>query len=50
MSIATKRRVVELLLLSSLAPNPIEISSFLVESQMHPFQQPLPYDLHYSET
>jgi len=49
MSIETKRRVAQLLLHSSMTPNPIEIS-FLVEQQMHPFQHPLPFDLHYSET
>jgi predicted nucleotidyltransferase len=49
MSIETKRRVAQLLLHSSMAPNPIEIS-FLVEQQMHPFQHPLPFDLRYSET
>ena len=48
MSIEIKRQVVQLLLHSSMAPNPIEIS-FLVEQQLHPFQHPLPFDLHYSE-
>ena len=49
MSIETKRRVVQLLFYASMAPSPIEIS-FLVEQQVHPFQHPLPFDLHYSET
>src|SRR5260370_41603896 len=48
MSIDTKCRVVQLLLHASMAPSPIEIS-FLVEQQVHPFQHPLPFDLHYSE-
>ena len=49
MTVETKRRVVELLLHSSMAPSPIEIS-FLVEHEIHPFQHPLPFDLHYSES
>ena len=49
MSIETKRRVVQLLLHASMAPSPIEIS-FLVAQQMHPFQHPLPFDLHYGES
>jgi len=49
MSIETKRRVIQLLLHASVAPNPIEIS-FLVEQQLHPFQHPLPFDLHYGES
>jgi len=49
MSIETKRRVVQLLLHSSMTPNPIEIS-FLVEQQLHPFRHPLPFDLHYGES
>jgi len=49
MSIETKRLAVQLLLRSSMAPNPIEIS-FLVEQQMHPFEHPLPFDLHYGES
>lgn len=44
-----KRQIAELLLQSSMAPRPIEIS-FLVEQEMHPFQHPLPFDLHYSES
>lgn len=49
MNIKTKRRVAQLLLHASMAPNPIEIS-FLVEQQLHPFQHPLPFDLHYGES
>ena len=48
MTLEEKRRVVQLLLHSSLTPQPIEIS-FLVESAIHTFQHPLPFDLHYSE-
>jgi streptomycin 3"-adenylyltransferase len=48
MPVEAKRDIISLLLRTSLAPCPIEIS-FLVEQQMHPFQHPLPYDLHYSE-
>jgi predicted nucleotidyltransferase len=48
MSLNTKRRIVEMLLHTSNAPRPIEIS-FLVEVEIHPFQHPLPFDLHYSE-
>ena len=49
MNIETKRLVIHLLLHASMAPSPIEIS-FLVEQQMHPFQHPLPFDLHYGES
>lgn len=49
MNVETKYQVAQLLLHSSMAPNPIEIS-FLVEQQMHPFQHPLPFDLHYGES
>src|SRR5260370_12007309 len=49
MNIKRKRRVIQLLLHASLAPSPIEIS-FLVEQQVHPFQHPLPFDLHYGES
>jgi predicted nucleotidyltransferase len=48
MTLEEKRRVVELLLHTSLAPQPIEIS-FLVEPAIHTSQHPLPFDLHYSE-
>ncbi len=48
MPVEIKRDIVGLLLRSSLAPCPIEIS-FLVEQEMHPFRHPMPFDLHYSE-
>lgn len=48
MPVEIKRDIVELLLRSSLAPRPIEIS-FLVEQEMHPLRHPMPFDLHYSE-
>lgn len=48
LSVEIKQEIIAYLLQNSLAPCPIEIS-FLVESAMHPFQHPLPYDLHYSE-
>ena len=48
MMLEEKRRAVQLLLHSSLTPQPIEIS-FLVESAINTFQHPLPFDLHYSE-
>lgn len=44
----TKRQVAELLLRSSKAPRPIEIS-FVVENDLHALQHPMPLDLHYSE-
>lgn len=49
LSVEVKRDLVQLLLRSSLAPQRIEIS-FLAEPDMRPFQHPLPYDLHYSES
>lgn len=49
MSLNTKRRFIEMLLSISNAPRPIEIH-FLVEKEIHPFQHPLPFDLHYSES
>lgn len=49
MTIETKRRIIELLLHMSMSPCPIEIS-LLIEQQIRPFRQPLPYDLHYSES
>lgn len=49
MTVNTKRKIAEMLLHTSMAPNAIEIS-FLVEPAMHPFTHPLPYDFHYSET
>lgn len=48
MPVEIKRDIVEMLLRSSLAPRPIEIS-FLVEQELHPFRHPMPYDLHFSE-
>lgn len=47
--IETQRQVMEILLEISNAPRPIE-TSFLVEQELKPFQHPLPYQLHYSET
>ncbi len=44
-----KRAIVELLLDVSQAPAPIEIS-FLRRADMHPWQHPSPFDLHYSES
>ncbi len=49
MSVETKRDVAQTLLTCSLSPSPVEIS-FLVQQDIFPFQQPLPYDLHYSES
>lgn len=43
-----KREIVELLLRISRFPRPVEIS-FLVKQAIFPYQNPLPYDLHYSE-
>lgn len=49
MSLNTKRRFIEMLLWISNAPRSIEIH-FLVGAEIHPFQHPLPFDLHYSES
>lgn len=49
MPVETKRSIVKLLLHSSKAPSPIEIS-FVIEREMHPFHHPLPFALHYSES
>ncbi len=49
MAVETKHTIAELLLRSSMAPSPIEIS-FLVEQQIRLFQHPLPFDMHYSES
>lgn len=49
MSIETKRDIAQTLLTCSLSPSPVEIS-FLVQQDIHPFQHPLPFDLHYSES
>ena len=43
-----KKEIVELLLRVSRFPRPVEIS-FLVEKDIFPYRNPLPYDLHYSE-
>jgi streptomycin 3"-adenylyltransferase len=47
MTVETKRRVAELLLKTSGAPSPIEIS-FLREADLRPWEYPTPYDFHYS--
>jgi len=49
MDLETKRKSIELLLRISKMPCPLDIP-FLVEQDIFPFQHPLPYDLHYSET
>jgi hypothetical protein len=49
MTVATKRQLAELLLTTSGAPHPIEIS-MLVHSDLVPWQYPTPFDFHYSET
>ena len=49
MAIETKRDMVERLLACSLLPAPVEIG-FLVEEDIRPFEHPLPFDLHYSES
>ena len=49
MSVETKRNLGQIFLACSLSPSPIEIS-FLVLSDIHPSQHPLPFDLHYSES
>jgi predicted nucleotidyltransferase len=43
-----KRHLAELLLRHSGAPQPIEIS-FLRQSDLHPWESPTPFDMHYSE-
>jgi predicted nucleotidyltransferase len=45
----TKRAIVELLLETSQAPAPIEIS-FSRRADLHPWRHPAPFDLHYSES
>src|SRR5574341_274962 len=47
MAVETKRCVAELLLKTSSAPSPIEIS-FLREANLRPWAYPTPYDFHYS--
>ena len=49
MSVETKRDIAQALLTYSLSPSPVEIS-FLVEQDIHPFQNPLPFDLHFGES
>src|SRR5579872_4931112 len=49
MAVETKRDIAQYLLTCSLSPSPVEIS-FLVQQEIHPFRQPLPFDLHYSES
>jgi hypothetical protein len=48
MFVDSKYQVTDLLLRLSNAPCPIEMS-FLILSDIHPFEHPLPFDLHYSE-
>jgi predicted nucleotidyltransferase len=48
MSVDTNYHLMHLLLRLSNAPYPIEIS-FLILSEIHPFEHPLPFNLHYSE-
>lgn len=48
MDVATKRLLAELLLRHSNAPCPIEIS-FVHRAQLHPWQYPTPFDLHFSD-
>jgi len=49
MTVETKRDIVQYLLTHSLSPSPIEIS-FLVQEHIRPFQHPLLYELHFSES
>jgi len=44
----TQRSLIEVLLRTSRAPHPLEIS-FLCQADMVPWQYPTPFDLHYSE-
>jgi predicted nucleotidyltransferase len=48
MTVEVKRRVAELLLQHSGAPRPIEIS-FLRQADLDPWEDPTPFDFHYSE-
>lgn len=48
MSLEIKRQIIDQLLSLSNAPCPIEIS-FLILPEIHPFEHPLLFDLHYSE-
>ncbi len=47
-ALGVKKEIIELLLRVSRFPRPVEIS-FLVEKDISPYRNPLPYDLHYSE-
>lgn len=49
MTVEAKYHLMDSLLRISNSPRPIE-TSFLVQSDIHPFRHPLPYGLHYSET
>lgn len=49
LSVFVKRQLMLQILQSSNQPHPLEIS-FLVADQINPYQHPLPFDLHYSET
>ena len=49
LDVEMKRTIMTFLLRISRMPSPLDVR-FLVESQLFPFQQPLPCDLHYSET
>ncbi|WP_161982504.1 aminoglycoside adenylyltransferase domain-containing protein [Dictyobacter alpinus] len=49
LSVFVKRQLITLLLESSQQPHPIEIS-FLNNEQLNPYQHPVPFDLHYSES
>lgn len=48
MAVETKRDLAQLLLTTSRAPRPLEIS-FLTQAQLHPWRFPTPFDLHYGE-
>ena len=48
LTLATKRHLIEDILLISKSPHPIEIS-FVSQAQLHPWRYPCPYDLHFSE-
>jgi predicted nucleotidyltransferase len=48
LTVETKRDLAQILLRTSNAPRPIEIS-FLNRAQLRPWEHPMPFDLHYSE-
>jgi predicted nucleotidyltransferase len=48
MTLDVKRRIAETVLRTSLNPIKMELS-FIVESDMHPWQYPTPFDFHFSE-